>query len=104
MSSSFVEQAPFVPREAHAVDSTISGVTPITIPATANGVLLQARGAAIRYTLDGTTSPAAGSPGTGFELTPAMGVIRIPLAPGSVINVIQEASGASVQYQFLRVN
>jgi hypothetical protein len=103
MSSSFVEQAPFVPRGAHAVNNSLNTMQTITIPATANCVLMQARGAAVRYTFDGS-DPTAGSPGNGFELTPAMGVIRIPLAPGSVIEAIQEAAGASLQIQFIRVN
>lgn len=103
MSTTFVEQAPFVPRGAHTVNNSLNTIQTITVPATANCVLIQARGAAVRYTLDGT-DPVAGSPGTGFELTPAMGVIRIPLAPGSVIEAIQEAAGASLQIQFLRVN
>lgn len=86
----------FNPVGAHATDATISAATDITPPPGANKVLIQAFGADVRYTLDGTTPTAA----VGFQLKAADPPILIPFGPGTVVKVIEETASATVDFQF----
>ena len=82
---------------AHGSDSTISSATAIPgTPVHGGWLFLQALSQNVRYTMDGTPPTST----VGFRL--AAGELQpIPIGAGQVITVIEEAAGASVQWQWL---
>lgn len=87
-----------VPVGAHIADTTISTPTAIPFPAGATGILIQALGQNVRYTLDGSTPSAS----NGFRLTADNDPIMIAYAYGMAIWVIEESAGGQVQAQAVR--
>jgi hypothetical protein len=73
----------------------------LTIDAEADGVLLQAIGQDIRYTLTGTNPSASGTP-LGFLLYAGADPLRVPVHRDTVIKVVRTAAGAELQYQGVR--
>lgn len=86
---------------AHTQDTTISSATVIALPAGANGLLIQATGQAIRYTLDGTTPTSS----LGFVLATSFAPVLITF-PGddTVLTVIESAASAAIEYQAVRIS
>lgn len=72
----------------------------ITVPHRANGVMLQATGASVRYTLDGSTPDAD----TGFKLVSGNDPTILPLRAGQVIKLFEETSSSILDYQFVRLD
>lgn len=70
----------------------------VTIPGTANLVLIQAEAQPIRYTINSTVPTAT----TGFRLLPTEGVLRLDAIQGTTIRFISESAGAFVNYQLCR--
>lgn len=87
----------YSPSGAHTSDTTISVAQTLTIPTGTSWVLIQALGANIRMTLDGTTPTAS----VGFQIKNGNPPLRIPVGTGMTIKVIQESSGGIVEYQCL---
>ena len=85
------------PVGAHNSGATISSATEITIPSGARYVRIQTLTQNVRYTLDGT-DPTASS---GFQLKAGDPPITLYVETGVTLKVIQETSGAVLQYQFL---
>lgn len=84
------------PLGVHTTDSTISSATELTPPVTGAQILIiQAFSQAIRYTLDGTTPTAT----VGFRLAASESDV-IPVSVDTTVTVIEEAGGASIQYQW----
>ncbi len=84
---------------AHVSGPTISSAVVLsdTAPANAKKLLMQAITQNIRYTLDGTTPTST----VGFQLRAGDPPVIIPYWPGDVtITVIEETSGAKLQYQW----
>lgn len=89
-------QIHFNPIGAHGRQTDLTSAFTPTIPAEASMCVVQALGANVRFTLDGTTPTAS----VGFQVV-AGDVERIlPIGPDTVLRFIQEASGAELQYQF----
>lgn len=86
------------PVGAHTGNASLSSAVTLTPPATATAILAQALTANVRYTLDGTTPTAS----VGFQLKAGDSPVLIDVAPGLTIKVIQEASGADLEYQWVR--
>lgn len=84
-----------VPIGAHIANSSLSSAAPVTMPANATHLLVQALTANIRYTMDGTTPTAS----VGFRITADQDPILIPAAKETRLNFIQEAANASLQAQ-----
>ncbi len=82
---------------SHVSSPTISGLTVLTKPEGATGILMQTITQNIRFTLDGSNPTASG----GFQLTTGQLPVIVP-CPGSYITVIQEAATASLQYQWVK--
>lgn len=86
----------FEVRNSHTVLAT-STIRSLTVPATANGVILQADGEDIRFTLDGTDPTTS----LGFLLKNGSLPLRLDVAPGVVLKFLQNAASANLQYQFV---
>lgn len=84
------------PLGSHNSGLTISSVQTLTPPAGATKLLVQALTQNIRYTIDGS-NPSTTS---GFQLKAGDPPIIIPLGNRTIIKVIEESGGASLQYQF----
>lgn len=81
---------------SHTRNNSLSNAVTLTPPAGASWLFIQALGANVRYTFDGTTPTAT----VGFQLKKDNPPIRIPATTGMTIRVIQEASGAEIQYAY----
>lgn len=90
----------FTPVDAHTQSSALSNATAISVPAGANGLLVQATGRDIRFTLDGTTPTAT----KGFVIL-AGGSPMLLMAPSDdcVFTFIETAATATLEYQAVRV-
>lgn len=98
----------FIPVGGHKSDATIATATEIfpggnfATDLTAdqqnrvNVITIQANGQPISYTLDGTTPTAT----LGFILPVNGTPLRIPLAPSTILKVIETAVTGTLQYQF----
>jgi hypothetical protein len=83
----------------HTQNTTLSSIQDIDVPETAADCLMQATGAGVRITLDGSTDPTSTK---GF-LLPADGPIqKIPVNSGNRVRALQTSSGAKLDYQFIR--
>lgn len=89
-------QLPLTPVGAHTVNSSLSSAVTLTAPAGANALLIQALVQNVRFTLDGTTPTAS----IGFQMPAGNPAVIIDLSATTVVKVIQETSGAIIQYQF----
>jgi len=92
-----VEQAPFNPIGVHVqedgLDVIVTLVPPnVAIPPTK--VMVQVAAQNLRYTLDGSAPTAA----FGFILTAATDPIVITLGPDTVVQFIEVAGGAILEY------
>jgi hypothetical protein len=84
---------------SHITQAVSSAVVPITLNSAAKGVYVQAIGADVRYTLDGT-APAAGA--TGFLLYDKHPPTLIDLPGNTTLNFIRNAStDATVAMQYV---
>jgi hypothetical protein len=86
----------FTPIGAHSDGAVITSATTLTPPAGAGKVLIQALGANVRFTLDGT-APAAGK---GFQLRVGEPPLLIGVGAGTTLKVIEETATADLQYQW----
>ena len=86
----------FRPVGAHVNDASIASADELTVPDGATKLLIQASGADVRYTLDGTTPTAA----IGFTLVAGLGPVIILLEDGVVVTLIEETTDAILDYQF----
>jgi hypothetical protein len=86
----------FNPIGAHNSGLSISSAVTLTPPAGATKLLIQTLTQNIRYTLDGTTPTAS----KGFQLVAGDPPIIIPIGHDMTVKIIEEASTASLQYQF----
>lgn len=93
-----VSFAPYFPIGSHTSNSSLSAAVSITVAANAVGILAQALTQNIRFTIDGTAPTAS----VGFQLKAGDPPTLIPVSPGKVIRVIEETSGAVLQYQNVR--
>lgn len=85
------------PIGAHVNDADISSADVLSAAAGATMLLIQASGADVRYTLDGTTPTAA----VGFTLfATAEQPTLILLEDGVTVTVIEESASAILDYQW----
>ncbi len=91
-----VDNAPFTPVGAHTANSALSAAVPLTAPAGADRIRVQAFTANLRYTLDGTTPTAT----LGFRLRLDIDPVEIRIPAGATLTVIQEALNGVLQYQW----
>jgi hypothetical protein len=85
----------------HQSNSSLGSAVSLSPPSSEyKKLLLQVFNQNIRVTFDGATTPTASS---GFQFTPAEGMIALKVSSsvGSV-QIIEESSGASIQYQWSR--
>lgn len=90
--------ADFTPVGGHQSVSLSASVATLSVPDGADGVLMQAVGQNVRYTLDGTAPSAS----VGFVLAVGGDPIRVPKNADITIRVIREAVGAVLQWQAVR--
>jgi hypothetical protein len=84
----------------HQQDTTISTATVLTLPSGANGLLMQATGQNIRYTLDGSTPTAS----KGFVLVSNAAPVLVTFpTDDTVVTVIEATASAAVEFQFVRL-
>lgn len=95
---SSVDFAPFVPLGDHVSDSSLSSAETLTAQSGATALLIQALTQNVRFTLDGTTPTAT----VGFQLKAGDPPVLIPISYDTAVKVIEEASGAVLQYQWGR--
>lgn len=82
---------------SHVDGLTISSAVELTKPGSgANKILIQALTQNVRYTLDGTTPTAS----LGFQLKAGDPPTLMYIGVGITLTVIEEASGADLQYQW----
>jgi hypothetical protein len=89
------DNSPFNIVGTHQSDATISTATVLTPPQGASKVIVQAQEQNVRYTLDGTTPTSA----VGFLLY-AGDTVTISIGTGTIIKMIEAASGAAIAYQW----
>ncbi len=88
----------FEPLGMHIAGIDITNVTELQNPSGATKLLLQALDTVnIRFTLGKDSSP---TPTVGFEIIAGHHPVMIYFVPGTVIRIIGESVGASVQLQF----
>lgn len=90
---------PFVSVGSHVSNSSLSSAVPISVPAGATAMYVQAITQNVRVTLDGTTTPTAS---VGFQIKAGDPPTAIPVISTTVISFIQETGGAGIQYQFVK--
>lgn len=88
--------APFNPLDAHVSTTIPAAYSPVDKPKTAMFLLVQAIDQNIRFTLDGTVPTAS----VGFQIVAGDPAIIIPLAKNTAPQFIEEAAGASFEYQW----
>ena len=81
---------------AHVNDADISAAAVLTPASGATMLLIQASGADVRFTLDGTTPTAA----VGFTLVAGLGPTIILIEDGMTITMIEETTDAILDYQW----
>jgi hypothetical protein len=79
----------------HSSSATLSSAFTITVPATANKIIMEAVTQNIRFTLDGTTPTAT----LGFRVIAGTGPLMVPVVPAQTVKVIEETASAVLQYQ-----
>ena len=84
------------PLGSHVNDTDISAADALTPASGATMLLIQASDADVRFTLDGTTPTAA----VGFTLVAGLGPTLILLEDGMTVTVIEEGTGAILDYQW----
>lgn len=88
---------PPMPIGTHGSDSTISAATTLTgAPADGGWLRLQALTQNIRFTCDGATTPTST---VGFQVV-AGKEVWVPVGASGIVQVIEETSGAAVQWQW----
>lgn len=88
----------FNPYNAHVDGLSISSAQTLTPPdSNVTKLLIQALTQNVRITLDGATTPTAT---IGFQIKAGDPMMIIPIGSRTVIRVIEEASGADLQYQW----
>jgi len=97
-----VSLVPFNPSVAvtggqHSSGLDVSSAVILTPPLDASRLLIQALDQNVRYTLDGVTTPTAA---LGFRLTAGDPPLVIPIAPDTIVQVIEEVATASLQFQW----
>ena len=88
----------FAPLGSHTAQGSLGSIVTLSPLTNATKLLIQARIADIRYTLDGT-NPVSGDSGVGFVLHAGQPPLTIPIA-GATIKILEESVGARVQYQW----
>lgn len=91
-----VELASFNPQGAHTRNASLGSVVTLTPPTNASYLLIQALAQNVRYTLDGTTPTAS----AGFQLVASDPPLLLSVRGVASVKVIQETTGAEVQYQW----
>jgi hypothetical protein len=86
----------FKPIGAHVNDTDISSADALSPASGATKLMIQASDADVRFTLDGTTPTAA----VGFTLVAGLGPVIILLEAGVTVTVIEEGTGAILDYQW----
>lgn len=86
----------FRPIGAHIDGTVITSAVELTPPDGCTKLMIQAVGADIRYTLDGTTPTAT----CGFQLKADDTPLLIVVAHGMTITIIEESATADAQYQW----
>ncbi len=86
----------FRPIGSHTNDADISAADVLTVPDGASKLMIQASGADVRMTLDGTTPTAV----LGFTLVAGLGPVIVLLEDGVIVTVIEEGTDAILDYQF----
>lgn len=87
---------PFRTVGAHATNASLATAVTLTPASGATKLLIQALTQNIRVTLDGTTPTAT----LGFQIKAADPAVVIPIAPGTVVKLIEELATATIQYQW----
>lgn len=82
---------------AHVQNGSIATATTITKPHGATHILLQATAQNVRYTVDGSTAPTTTK---GFSFVASRTPVLMAV-PGASLKVIEEASTAVIEYQWL---
>lgn len=93
-----VIQRPFKPVGNHTTNSSLSSSTALTNPGTGDAIVLQALTQNIRMRLDDGTPTAS----AGFQLKAGDPAVIVPVSASTSIKVIEETSGAVLQYQWIR--
>ena len=88
---------PFVISGSNTKNASLSSAQPLTAPAGARKLLIQAFAQNVRYTLDGATAPAAT---VGFQIKAGDAPVIIPVVGGQVVKVIEESASAYINYQW----
>lgn len=86
----------FNPVGTHQQITSLSSAQTITVPVGASGILVQALSQNVRFTLDPATVPTVS---VGFEIRAGDQAVYIAAASGSIIQFIQEAASANIQWQ-----
>lgn len=89
-----------LPVGSHGTLSSLSSAASVTKPANSemtNGLLVQAFGNNVRYTIDGTTPTAS----LGFVIFAGNEPILINVQKEDNIKFIEETASATLQYQFV---
>lgn len=94
-----IASALFVINGSHTKNTALSSSFTLTPPGNANAILIQATVQNVRYTLDGTTPTAT----TGFILRAYDDPRIIDISAGMTVKIIEETSGAIVNYQWGRI-
>jgi len=89
-------EIPFNPLGAHVRQTSLGSVYTPAPPSGAGMCVVQALGANVRFTLDGTDPSAT----FGFQLATGDVERVLPIGSATVLKFIQEAAGAEVQLQF----
>lgn len=88
----------YAPVDDHTTNNSLSTAKSITVPANANGVILQAITQNVRVKFKGTATTT-----TGFQIAAGATPKLYPVAPGGTLSIIEEAATAVLQIQFVHV-
>ena len=81
---------------SHTQNNTLAAAQTIDVPPSASHLLIQPLSQNVRLTLDGTVPTAA----LGFQIAAGSEKL-LPIESNGQVKVIEEAAGASIEYQFL---